>query len=113
MAPTQIVHHPTFSKQVKRLKKRFRSIENDVAKAEQAIKVNPRFQTRVQGYGSLEVYKIRVVCSDIPHGRSKGYRIYYLYQPEIPKVTFLTIYHKSDRADVNRKEINQLIEGLG
>jgi mRNA-degrading endonuclease RelE of RelBE toxin-antitoxin system len=110
MPPHAIIRSSAFTKQVKRLKKHFPNIEKDLAKAEMAIQVQPRGQTRYPGFGSLEVYKLRLKCSDIPHGKSKGYRVVYLYQSEIVKIKLLAIYHKSEQADIDIKTVKKIIE---
>jgi len=62
---------------------------------------------RISGLDST-ILKVRAKNSDIPIGKSGGYRI--IYQVIPPKcVLLLLIYAKSDRADVSLKEIEDAI----
>ena len=55
------------------------------------------------------VFKVRAKNSDIPTGKSGGYRvIYQLISPEC--IYLLSIYAKSDRGDITIAEIENAIE---
>lgn len=54
------------------------------------------------------ILKVRIKNSNIQKGKSAGYRI--IYQIESPiSVLSLTIYSKSDRADISPNEIRSII----
>jgi mRNA-degrading endonuclease RelE of RelBE toxin-antitoxin system len=59
----------------------------------------------------LTVFKVRAKNSDIPTGKSGGYRvIYQIISPEY--VSLLLIYAKSDQADVSLNEIEYAIKKI-
>jgi mRNA-degrading endonuclease RelE of RelBE toxin-antitoxin system len=63
---------------------------------------------QIAGTGYV-VFKVRAKNSDIPIGKSGGYRlIYQLVSPEL--ISLLLIYAKSDQADVAIEEIIDAIE---
>ncbi|MGK7944107.1 MAG: type II toxin-antitoxin system RelE/ParE family toxin, partial [Microcystaceae cyanobacterium] len=56
-----------------------------------------------------QVFKVRLKNSDIKKGKSAGYRVlYYLKQEN--SIVFVTIYAKSDQADISSKLIESMIE---
>jgi mRNA-degrading endonuclease RelE of RelBE toxin-antitoxin system len=52
---------------------------------------------------------LRIANSDARRGKSGGYRTIY-YLPSAERVVLLTIYSKSDQADISAKEIGRIIE---
>ena len=63
---------------------------------------------QIQG-GGYTHYKVRVKNSDAQGGKSGGYRIvYYLLSGK--EITLITIYSKSDQADIGAAEILEIIQ---
>jgi hypothetical protein len=63
--------------------------------------------------GGSGVRKLRVRNSDLGKGKSGGYRLlYYVEDHPIPTIYLLFLYAKSDREDVTRRELKQLLEEL-
>lgn len=55
------------------------------------------------------VYKVRVKNSDIPKGKSGGYRvIYYIKTPR--QIILIAIYAKTEVADLQAEDIKRLVE---
>ncbi|MGB3495357.1 MAG: hypothetical protein WBA57_21690 [Elainellaceae cyanobacterium] len=90
------------------MSKRYRQIQNDLRPVIEALQ-NGRFDgDRVPGTSAV-IFKIRAKNSDIPVGKSGGYRlIYQLVAPE--QVLLLLIYVKSDQADVSIEEIEDAVK---
>jgi mRNA-degrading endonuclease RelE of RelBE toxin-antitoxin system len=63
---------------------------------------------QIQGVG-YTVYKARVKNSDLQRGKSGGYRIVY-YLRTTTTLILLTIYAKSQQADVSTEELRQIIK---
>jgi mRNA-degrading endonuclease RelE of RelBE toxin-antitoxin system len=54
------------------------------------------------------VFKVRVQNSDIPKGKSSGYRL--IYQVKTPTLAILaTIYSKLDQADISPDQIRRIL----
>jgi len=54
------------------------------------------------------VFKARVRNSDIPKGKSAGYRL--IYQVKAPTlVVLVTIYSKLDQADISAQQIRRIL----
>ena len=56
-----------------------------------------------------DLFKVRIKNSDARRGKSGGYRIIYYLKTE-DHILLVTIYSKSDKADVPATEIRELIK---
>ncbi|OQX21926.1 MAG: hypothetical protein BWK80_31885 [Desulfobacteraceae bacterium IS3] len=103
-----IVLTPSFKRCIKKLIRRFSSVKKDVKSAIEFLTENPKLGVLIPG--SAGVRKLRVKNSDLKRGKSGGYRCIYFFEEEINRIFMLLIYAKSDREDVNLKEIQILLE---
>ncbi len=103
---------PEFEKDIKRLIKKYSTIEKDLEIFEEVIKVNPSarppFSFEINSLG-LEtiIIKVRKIASTSFKGRGarSGFRIIYALIPEYEEVILIEIYHKSNQAAEDRKRI--------
>lgn len=97
-----------FDKEMKRLKKKYRSLANDYAEWLNELYANPMAGTDL-GNG---VHKIRVAISSKNKGKSGGARLIAdttaIVNVEDGVLTLLYIYDKSERSNISDKEIEQL-----
>ena len=101
----------SFKRSVKRLEKRFRHVKNDVRIAIQVLLQSPRLGVVVPGTSGMR--KLRVRNTDLSKGKSGGYRLlYYVEDQPAPTIYLLLLYAKSDREDVTRRELQQLLDEL-
>jgi len=106
-----IVLTRSFKKSIKRLKKRFRHVKDDVRVAIQVLLQSPQLGVVIPG--SSGIRKLRVRNTDLPKGKSSGYRLlYYVEDQPTPTIYLLLLYAKSDREDVTRRELQQLLDEL-
>jgi mRNA-degrading endonuclease RelE of RelBE toxin-antitoxin system len=97
-----------FKRRLKSLSKRYRQIQKDILPIIDQLQAGNFVGERIAGTNYL-VFKVRAKNSDIPSGKSGGYRlIYQLLSPQC--VSLLLIYAKSDQADVATEEIEAAIE---
>jgi mRNA-degrading endonuclease RelE of RelBE toxin-antitoxin system len=97
-----------FKKKLKELRKKYRSIKEDIKPLIQQLESGETPGARISG-NKYPVYKTRVKNSDNKKGQSGGYRvIYYTKTPEAILLT--TIYSKSERENISNREIEDLIE---
>jgi mRNA-degrading endonuclease RelE of RelBE toxin-antitoxin system len=57
------------------------------------------------------VYKVRVRNTDMPKGKSGGYRVIY-YMRTADNIVIIMMYSKSERKDVDADEIRRVIDDL-
>ena len=59
------------------------------------------------------IRKLRVTNTDLIKGKSGGYRLLYLLVEEPkPALFLLSLYAKSDRANITRQELQELLDEL-
>ena len=114
--PIKINKSSEFKKNLKKLEKKYRSIEEDLEPLIQQLESGETPGARISG-NKYPVYKARVKNSDNKKGQSSGYRvIYYTITPSAILLT--TIYSKSERGNISnslserlrQREIEDLIE---
>ena len=106
--PIKVDKSIEFKKNIKKLEKKYRSIEEDLEPLIQQLESGETPGDRISG-NKYPVYKVRVKNSDNKKGQSSGYRvIYYTVTPAA--ILLITIYSKSDRANISNREIEDLIE---
>jgi mRNA-degrading endonuclease RelE of RelBE toxin-antitoxin system len=96
-----------FKRRFKSLAKRYRQIQKDIQPIIKALQDGQYDGDRIPGTNAA-IFKIRAKNSDIPIGKSGGYRL--IYQVIAPNlVLLLLIYAKSDQADVSIEEIKETV----
>lgn len=105
----EIIAQPSFIKELKRLKKKYRAIAQDYLKLINELETNPYIGTDL-GKG---VRKVRMAITDKGKGKSHGARVITytdaIVSIEEGTVYLLTIYDKADRPAISDKEIAELI----
>jgi mRNA-degrading endonuclease RelE of RelBE toxin-antitoxin system len=106
--PVVLIRSNSFEKDVKALKKRYRSVEKDLEPLVKQLENGKIVGDRIAG-SKYPVFKVRVKNSDVQRGKSGSYRvIYYIVMPEAIMLT--KMYSKSDRANLDNQEIEEAIE---
>lgn len=104
---TEVLIAPPFKRRIKALSKRYRQIKSDIQPIIEALQLGKVIGNRIAGTDFV-IFKVRVKNSDIPVGKSGGYRvIYQVISPEC--VALLVIYAKSDLEDITLEQIEQAI----
>ena len=107
-----IVAVPTFKKELKRLAKKYHSLKTDLAILFESLEKNPEQGT----FLGKNCYKIRLSISSKNKGKSGGARVitYTIIWTEIDtEIKLLTIYDKSERANITDKEIEDILKQNG
>lgn len=101
---------PEFKKNLRALKKRYRSIGRDIAPVIKQIQSGQLPGEQIAGTGFI-VYKVRVKNRDIRKGKSAGYRLIYQLESEL-RIALLTIYSKSDKSNVSAELLKEVISKM-
>jgi hypothetical protein len=105
-----------FFKEAKALKKRYRSLNEDLAVLETALTENPYLGTLLGN----DAYKIRLAIQSKKQGKSGGARVItYVVEKEKDEdgndtfvVYLLSIYDKSDTSNISTKTVADLIKAV-
>jgi mRNA-degrading endonuclease RelE of RelBE toxin-antitoxin system len=97
-----------YEKELKKLRKKYRSIENDTETLVEKLETGEIPGDKISG-NKYPVYKVRVKNSNVNKGQSGGYRvIYYTMTPDALVLT--AIYSKSVQENISNEEIEARIE---
>ena len=103
----QVEASPTFNRNLRTLAKKYRSIQNDIQPVIEQLEQGELLGDKIPGVG-YAVFKLRVRNSDIPKGKSGGYRLIY-YVKTATGIILLTIYAKSEQVDIAADDIQSII----
>lgn len=111
---TEIVITNNFSKEAKKLLKKYKSLKSELRKLNEELLANPKLGTPI---GS-NIYKIRLAVKSKGKGKSGGLRIIThlevnLHFDEITNTLFLmSIYDKSDSKTISKNELARILSKL-
>jgi mRNA-degrading endonuclease RelE of RelBE toxin-antitoxin system len=105
--PLPVVFTPEFKRNLRQLSKKYPHIRVDIQPIIDSLATGETPGDRITGVKHA-VFKVRARNSDARRGKSGGYRIIYLVKPK-EMIVLVTIYSKSDQADVAAKEIRRII----
>lgn len=123
MSPIHYQNIPEFDKDLKKLLKRFPTLEDDLITARknavelyhihhidnQSVFEIPHLTTK-----DIQIFKLKkFACKSLPgKGVKSGIRIIYAYCPQNLKVIFLEIYFKPDKENEDKKRILLFLKDL-
>ena len=110
---------PSFIRDVNNLRKKFRSIRDDLNTLKELLDTEPRgfipgiIRIANTGHKDIEVYKVKHFrCSTLKgKGAKSGIRIIYIYEEENDRIVFIqAYYHKKADTDYNKRRITEYID---
>lgn len=107
----KVIFTKKFLKDTKKLQKKFKNIDRDLLQFVTSLESGKVISDRIQGMEGYSVYKARMRNSFVLSGKSGGFRIIYYMQYQ-SHIYCLTIYSKSEKKDVSRKEILEILNDL-
>jgi mRNA-degrading endonuclease RelE of RelBE toxin-antitoxin system len=96
---------PPFDRQMKRLVKKYPSLKAEYVALIEELENNPRIGTSLGN----NCFKIRLSIASKGRGKSGGGRVLTHVYVENETVCLLTIYDKSEQADVSDRELKELL----
>jgi mRNA-degrading endonuclease RelE of RelBE toxin-antitoxin system len=103
---------PEFEKDLKRLLKKYRSLQSDLDDVKIILKAKPDerppFSFRIDNLGITScVIKVKKIACDSLKGRgvNSGLRLIYVYFNEEQKIVFIELYHKNEKENEDRQRI--------
>lgn len=115
----RIIAVPSFSRDAKRLSKKYASLKGELQTLQSDLLQNPRVGTLIRE----NTYKIRLAVKSKGKGKSGGLRIItHVFEIEIEvaenekeqrtTIVLVAIYDKSEMDNLPDKELRELIEGI-
>jgi mRNA-degrading endonuclease RelE of RelBE toxin-antitoxin system len=108
--PTKVITLPEFEKAVKQLKRKYPAVTSEVRKLVIQLESDERLGDKIPDVG-YDVYKVRLSNPSASRGKSGGFRAIYYVQVE-DKLFLLTIYSKTEQANISPEKIRQIIEEI-
>ena len=96
---------PRFEKDVKKLKKKFPKIKNDLVSLIKSLSSNPALGINL----GENIFKVRVPNSSIPTGKSGGFRVITYYKEE-DILYLVTMYSKTEYNDILTNKLRQIVK---
>jgi hypothetical protein len=95
-----------FERQAKRLIKKYASLKSEIFDLIEVLKENPELGISIGN----ECFKIRLSIASKNKGKSGGARIITHFKIDEDSVFLLTIYDKSEKANITDNELKELLE---
>ncbi|MCU0339611.1 MAG: type II toxin-antitoxin system RelE/ParE family toxin [Spirosomaceae bacterium] len=101
-----VIVSPNFDRELKRLSKKYKSLKIEVMALGEQLSDNPTMGTPI----GRDCYKIRLAIKSKGTGKSGGARVITCVVALNEAVTLLTIYDKSDQADISDGELKRILK---
>lgn len=103
-----------FDKDVKRLSKKYRTLDEDIEVLGKVLTTNPNanptFSFRIEGLGIEScVIKVKKIASKSfkEKGVNSGFRMIYAYFEQEERIVYIELYHKNEKPLEDRERIKQ------
>jgi mRNA-degrading endonuclease RelE of RelBE toxin-antitoxin system len=104
----RIVSIPPFDRQLKRLAKKYPSLKEECAALIDELEENPRKGKPMGG----KCFKVRLTIASKGRGKSGGARVVTHLYVEMETVYLLSIYDKSEQADITDRELKEILSQI-
>ena len=101
-----------YGRDLKKLQKKFRTLEEDIAVVKKVLEVEPRerppFSYRIDGLGlSSCVIKVKKIACRALKGRgaNSGFRLIYAHFEAEQRIVLVELYHKGEKENEDRERI--------
>ena len=104
----EIIATPNFQREFKFLHKKHPSLTADLRDLQNALLENPTFGTPL----GRDCFKIRLAIRSKSRGKSGGARVITCVQIIHDRIFLLSIYDKSEKADLQENELDNLLKQI-
>ena len=104
----EVIPTPRFLRQVKKLKKKYKSLVSELIEFEDSLSENP---TQGTDLGN-STYKVRLAIESKNSGKSGGARIIIYVITEQKEVYLVSIYDKSEISTIKDSDVKKLIKEI-
>ncbi|MBX3066506.1 MAG: type II toxin-antitoxin system RelE/ParE family toxin [Anaerolineae bacterium] len=100
-----------FRKRFKQLRKKYPSVQEDVAQLVAQLKNGETPGDRITGVSGRVIYKVKLRIGSSTKGKSGGYRVIYFVKTAT-HIILINIYVKAEQSDIFSTEILQIIDEM-
>jgi len=104
-----IISLDTFSKDVKRLYKKYKNLLNDLKFLQKRLQDDPKSGIELR----KGCYKIRLANSSVPTGKSGGFRVVYYYLDHHNNLYLMTMFSKTELENISDDKLLDLLHKNG
>jgi mRNA-degrading endonuclease RelE of RelBE toxin-antitoxin system len=106
----KVIEHPQFGKLVKKISKKYKTINEDLETAKDILTREPDIMADyIPGFHN-KVGKLRMPISGAGIGKSGGCRIIFYKDENSHTIKLLFIYLKSEKEDISKEEIERALK---
>jgi len=102
---------PEFSKEFKKLEKKFRSLSSDLKSLEKIVQITPtgigKNFTIIHDGDEVQIVKVRLACKSL---KNRSLRVIYAYHNESLHFMYIEIYAKNVKESEDRERVYEYIE---
>lgn len=102
----KIVSLESFSKDVKKLYKKYKKIADDLKVLEKELHRNPKCGIEL----GHNCYKMRLKNASVPTGKSGGFRVIYYYLDDKSNVYLMAMYSKSELENISDDKLVEILK---
>ncbi len=104
---------PEFERELKKLSKKYPSIESDIEDIKPVILNCPTGTGKnfiiMKSLEDVKIIKVKIHCESL---RSRTIRLIYSYQPGKIEFVYLEVYFKGDKENEDRERINEYLKDV-
>lgn len=104
---------PEFEKELKKLAKKYPSIESDIEDIKPVILTSPtgigKNFTIISIENDIKIIKVKIHCESL---RSRTIRLIYAYHKDKIEFMYIEVYFKGDKESENRERITQYLKSV-
>ena len=104
----KIISLELFSKDVKKLYKKYRNIADDLKVLEKELQSDPKCGIEL-GHSCYK-YKVRLKNSSVPTGKSGGFRVIYYYLDAKANIYLMAMYSKSELENISEDRVVEILK---
>ena len=105
----KIISLNSFSKDVKKLYKKYKKLPTDLENLKKELLQNPRAGIEIGN----NCYKIRLVNSSVPTGKRGGFRVIYYFIDNQNNLFLLTMYSKTELDNISDARLLEILKNNG
>lgn len=106
-------HLPEFEKELKKLSKKYPTIESDIEDIKQILLTSPTGFGKnfiiIKSTDNIKIVKVKIQCESL---RSRSIRLIYSYREDKIEFLYIEVYFKGNKENENRERIDEYLKNI-